>query len=122
MKAADTVTCLAPAWTASALGRVAYRDASRPASENAAHAGRRENPSHFRDPEDGQIDLSDLLARFRGFLPTAIVITRPRRRLWRECGQHVPAPRGLGRPNISAFEAPGEGRSDLVDRLVLHRP
>jgi hypothetical protein len=47
--------------------------ASRSASGDPAPAERRENPSRFRDPQDGRIDLSDFLASSRGFLPTPIL-------------------------------------------------
>jgi hypothetical protein len=43
----------------------------------AAQADPAPGPSRFRDPEDGRVDISDFLAKPRGFLPIPIVITEP---------------------------------------------
>jgi hypothetical protein len=71
------MTCLALSRAASALAQAAELEASRSGSEEPASAERRENPSRFRDPQDGRIDLRDFLASSRGFLPTSIVIAEP---------------------------------------------
>ncbi len=43
----------------------------------AAQADPAPEPARFRDPEDGRLDISDFLAKPRGFLPIPIVITEP---------------------------------------------
>ena len=43
----------------------------------AGYAQEPPEPSRFRDPEDGQLDVSSFLEKPRGFLPVPIVITEP---------------------------------------------
>ena len=70
-------------------------------------------PSRFRDPEDGQFDVSSFLEKPRGFLPVPIVITEPAvgyggglagmfLRPRKQAGEQ-----GWARPNISAVGAIG---------------
>jgi hypothetical protein len=113
IKAPHTAACLALAWTTCPLAQVAEPGPSGSPAEEASSAERRENPSRFRDPQDGQIDLSDFLASSRGFLPVPIVITEPAvgygggavgmfLRPREEAGSE-----GWARPNISALGALG---------------
>jgi hypothetical protein len=50
-----------------------WADEVGPAAESDSSRGK----SRFRDPEDGQIDLSEFLVNPRGFLPVPIVVTEP---------------------------------------------
>lgn len=70
-------------------------------------------PSLFRDPEDGQFDVSSFLEKPHGFLPVPIVITEPAvgyggglvgmfLRPREQAGEQ-----GWARPNISAVGALG---------------
>jgi hypothetical protein len=68
-------------------------------------------PSKFRDPQDGQIDLSVLLATPRAFLPIPLVITEPAVGYGGGLAGMFLRPRkkaggeGFSRPNISAIAA-----------------
>ena len=68
-------------------------------------------PSRFRDPDDGQFDVSSFLEKPRGFLPVPVVITEPAvgygggmvgmfLRPREKAGEQ-----GWARPNISAIGA-----------------
>ena len=81
------------------------------ASEHADAEAPREGLARFRDPEDGQLDLSSFLENPRGFLPVPIVVTEPAvgygggaavmfLRPREEAGEE-----GFDRPNISAVGA-----------------
>jgi hypothetical protein len=70
-------------------------------------------PSRFRDPEDGQFDVSSFLEKPRGFLPVPVIITEPAvgygggmvgmfLRPREKAGEQ-----GWARPNISAIGAIG---------------
>jgi len=48
-----------------------------PPAEPAAAAEQKPKVSRFRDPEDGQFDLSTFLAHPRAFLPIPLVVTEP---------------------------------------------
>jgi hypothetical protein len=70
-------------------------------------------PSRFRDPEDGQFDVSSFLEKPHGFLPVPIVITEPAVGYGGGLAGMFLRPReqageqGWARPNISAVGALG---------------
>lgn len=77
------------------------------------HAQQPPEPSRFRDPDDGQLDVSSFLAKPHGFLPVPVVITEPAigyggglvgmfLRPRKQAGEQ-----GWARPNISAVGAIG---------------
>jgi hypothetical protein len=77
------------------------------------HAQEAPEPSRFRDPDDGQFDVSSFLEKPRGFLPVPVVITEPAvgyggglvgvfLRPRAQAGEQ-----GWARPNISAVGAIG---------------
>jgi hypothetical protein len=87
-------------WAAPQIGHVQEQDAS--------HGG-----SRFRDPDDGQFDVSSFLEKPRGFLPVPVIITEPAvgyggglmgmfLRPRQQAGKQ-----GWARPNISAVGAIG---------------
>jgi hypothetical protein len=47
------------------------------AEQSAAGAPEQQEVSRFRDPQDGQIDLSSFLAHPRAFLPIPLIVTEP---------------------------------------------
>jgi hypothetical protein len=70
-------------------------------------------PSRFRDPDDGQFDVSSFLEKPRGFLPVPVVITEPAVGYGGGMVGMFLRPRakageqGWARPNISAIGAIG---------------
>lgn len=77
-------------------------------------------PSRFRDPEDGQFDVSSFLAKPRAFLPVPVIITEPAvgygggmvgmfLRPREQAGEQ-----GWARPNISAIGAIGTENGTLA--------
>ena len=93
---------LAAAWS---LQCVADEPRARPTRQPRA---KQSFTSKFRDPEDGQIDLSRFLATPRRFMPIPLVVTEPavgygggtRRHVHRARARHAGS-EGFARPNIS---------------------
>jgi hypothetical protein len=85
--------------------------AAGPVADPAADAAK--NGSRFRDPEDGQLDISSFLEQPHGFLPVPIVITEPAVGYGGGLAGMFLRPRekageqGWARPNISAVGAIG---------------
>src|SRR5262245_34661688 len=83
------------------------------AAPQIGHAQEAPEPARFRDPEDGQFDVSSFLEKPHGFLPVPIVITEPAVGYGGGLAGMFLRPReqageqGWARPNISAVGAVG---------------
>jgi len=87
----------------------AFAGAEEPATPAGGTSSEPHTVSRFRDPDDGQIDLSSFLAHPRAFLPVPVVVTEPAIGYGGGLVGMFVRPRkdagseGFARPNISAL-------------------